>query len=199
MTTATISRTDIVALSTYRQGRDEYIKKMIDYKRPRRIKLSDGITLLFENRNTVLFQIQELVNSEDLEDPKEVQEYIDIYSPMIPAPQELSGTLFIEVDDQDRLQKMLTALKGIEHHLYLIVGDEKLQAVFEEEHDDREFTTSVHYLKFPLTDTAAAYLTTGSFEHEQVRVLLDHPALVSEVPLSADTVAALAKDLETHK
>ena len=195
----TLTRQDIVALNIYRQGRDEYLKKMIDYKRPRRIKLADGMTLLFESRQTVQFQIQELLHSEDLEDPKEIAEYLEIYNPMVPGAGELSATLFIEVDDQDRLQEMLTALKGIEHHLYLIVGDEKLQAVFEEEHDDREFTTSVHYLKFPLTETAIAYLSNGSFEHEKVRLLLDHPALKSEVALSADTVASLAKDLETHK
>jgi hypothetical protein len=194
-----ITRQDIVSLSTYRQGRDEYVKKMIEYKRPRRVKLADGVSLLFENRNTVLFQIQELLNNEDLEDPKEIQEYIDIYSPMVPGPNELSATLFIEVDEQDRLKQMLTSLKGIERHLYLIVGDEKIQAVFEEEHDDREFTTSVHYLKFPLTDTAIAYLANGSLEHEKVRILLDHPALTSEVPLSTDTIAALNKDLATHQ
>jgi hypothetical protein len=195
MATATISRQDIVALATYRQGRDEYIAKMIEYKRPRRIKLAQDMTLLFENRNTVLFQIQELTNSEDLTDPKEIDEYIDIYSDMLPGDNELSATLFIEVDDQERLAKLLTDLKGIERHLSLHLGGEKIQAVFQEEHDDREFTTSVHYIKFPLTDTAAAYLANGSYEHEDARLVLDHPKLQSEVKLSADTVASLAKDV----
>ncbi|KEO81357.1 DUF3501 family protein [Tumebacillus flagellatus] len=190
-----ITRSDLVALSTYRQGRDEYLQKMIQYKKSRRLKLGQDISLLFENRQTVLFQIQELAHSEDLTDPKELDEYIDIYSGMLPGDDELSATLFIERDNQEELSKLLANLKGIEQHLFLQVGDEKLKAVFEEEHDDREFTTSVHYLKFPLTGTAKAYLTNGSYEHETVRVILDHPNLQVTTPLDADHVASLAKDL----
>lgn len=191
----TITRQDLVGLSTYRQGRDEYLQKMIQYKKSRRLKLGDDISLLFENRQTVLFQIQELAHNEDLSDPKELDEYIDIYSGMLPGDDELSATLFIEIDNQERLTQKLTELKGIEQHLFLQVGDEKLQAVFEEEHDDRDFTTSVHYLKFPLTGTAKAYLTNGSYEHENVRVILDHPKLSLNVALDADHIASLAKDL----
>ncbi|MBL0386886.1 DUF3501 family protein [Tumebacillus sp. ITR2] len=190
-----ITRSDLVALPTYRQGRDEYLQKMIQYKKSRRLKLGQDISILFENRQTVLFQIQELAHSEDLTDAKELDEYIDIYSGMLPGDDELSATLFIERDNQEQLAKILVDLKGIEHHLYLQVGDEKLKAVFEEEHDDRENTTSVHYLKFPITGTAKAYLTNGSYEHETVRVLLDHPNLHVEAPLDADHVASLAKDL----
>lgn len=191
----TITRQDLVSLPTYRQGRNEYLQKMIQYKKSRRMKLGNDISILFENRQTVLFQIQELTHNEDLSNPKELDEYIDIYSGMLPGDDELSATLFIEIDNQARLTQTLIDLKGIEHHLFLQVGDEKLPAVFEEEHDDRDFTTSVHYLKFPLTSTAKSYLTNGSYEHENVRVILTHPKLSIDAPLDADHVASLAKDL----
>lgn len=194
MTTATITRQDIVPLATYRKGRDEYVRKMIQYKKNRRVNLGPDISVLFENRNTVLFQIQELVNSEDLDDAKEIEEYIDIYSPMLPGEDELSATLFIQSDEQERLTAMLGKLKGIEHHLYLQVGVEKVQAVFEEEHDDREVTTSVHYLKFPLTGTAKAYIANASAEHAQLKLVLDHPNLHVEAPLSADHVSSFQND-----
>ncbi|MGZ4106436.1 MAG: DUF3501 family protein, partial [Tumebacillaceae bacterium] len=119
MAATTITRNDLVPLNTYRQGREDYIQKMIAYKKARRLKLGRNISLLFENRNTVLFQIQELANSEDLTDPKEIEEYISIYSDMLPGEDELSATMFIEADDQTRLQSILTDLKGIEHHLFL--------------------------------------------------------------------------------
>ena len=195
MTASVITRQDIVPLPTYRKGRDEYISKMIQYKKSRRVKLGQDISVLFENRNTVLFQIQELVNSEDLDDPKEIDEYIEIYSPMLPGEDELSATLFIESDKQERLTEVLGQLRGIERHLYLQVGDEKVQAVFEEEHDDREFTTSVHYLKFPLTATAKAYIANASAEHAQLKLVLDHPNLQAEAPLSADHVSSFQNDL----
>jgi len=192
---ASITRQDLVPLATYRKGRDEYVSKMIQYKKARRVKLGSDISLLFENRNTVLFQIQELAHNEDLEDPKELEEYIEIYSGMLPLDDELSATLFIEADEQDRLTKILTDLKGIEHHLALHVGGEIIKGVFEEEHDDRDVTTSVHYLKFPLTGTAKAYLANGSTEHEEVRVVLSHPKLSLDAKLPPGVVASLAKDV----
>ena len=102
--TKTITRQDIVSLHTYRQGREEYLPKMIAYKKDRRIQLAENISVLFENRNTVLFQIQELLHSEDLADPGEIDEYIEIYSGMLPLENELSATLFIELDNQAKLQ-----------------------------------------------------------------------------------------------
>jgi hypothetical protein len=190
-----ITRQDLIPLHTYRQGRDEYVKKMIAYKNTRRIKLASNISLLFENRNTVLFQIQELVNSEDLTDPSELDEYISIYAGMLPNESELSATLFIELDNQERLAELLKQLKGIEHHLTLNVDGETVQAVFEEVHDDREFTTSVHYLKFPLTETVKSSLLNGSSDELRVTVSLDHPQLSDTVTLTPDTVGSLQKDL----
>lgn len=190
-----ITRQDLIPLSTYRKGRDEYLQKMIAYKNTRRIKLSNNISLLFENRNTVLFQIQELVNSEDLTDPNELDEYIDIYAGMLPNENELSATLFIELDNQEALADLLKKLKGIEHHLTLLVDDESNQAVFEEIHDEREFTTSVHYLKFPLTETAKELLLKNSIDDLNLTLKLDHPNLTESVKLSPKTVESLQKDL----
>lgn len=191
-----ILRRDILPLGVYRKGRNEYLNKMIEYKRDRRVKLSEDISILFENRQTVLFQVQELVHCEDLTDEGELEEYIDIYSGMLPDDNELSATLFIELDDQKRLEEMLVKLKGIEHHLSLQLGDEKVQAEFEEVHDDRDFTTSVHYLKFPLTGTALRYLQSTEAQNANLRLSLDHPQLSAEVRLSEPLIRSLKADVE---
>lgn len=193
--TLTISNQDIIPLNTYRQGREEYVKKMIEYKKARRIQLGENISILFENKNTVLFQILELLHSEDLEDPAEIAEYIEIYSSMLPGENELSATLFIELDDQVKLQDLLVKLKGIEHYLTLTVGSESNQAVFEEEHDDRDFTTSVHYLKFPLTQTAINLLTGSSADSIDVKINLNHPCMTASVTLSPNNISSIQKDL----
>lgn len=190
----TISRQDLLPLSTYRGRRDEYVSKMIAYKKIRRVKLGNHVSLLFENHNTVLFQIQELVNSEDLTDTSEIDEYISIYDGMLPAQDELSATLFIEMDNQALLEELLKNLKGIEHHLSLIVNGEEIRAQFEEEHDDREFTTSVHYLKFPLTQSAVSYFKEPGTD-PQISVVLSHPSLSAKVVLTSEQVASLSKDL----
>lgn len=193
--TKSITRQDLIPLNTYRQGRVEYIEKMIAYKNKRRIKIAENISLLFENRNTVLFQIQELANSEDLIDPNELDEYIDIYAGMLPDENELSATLFIELDNQERLADLLIKLKGIEHHLTLLVENEPIKAVFEEEHDDREFTTSVHYLKFPLTETAKEMIANASADSVHLTIQLSHPNLTEKTVLSPDCIKSLQKDL----
>lgn len=191
----TIEQKDLIPFSTYKQGRDEYIRKMIAYKNSRRVRLDQNISLLFENRQTVFFQIQELVFSEDLTDATEIDEYINIYSAMLPNTNELSATLFIEIDNQPVLEEFLIKLKGIEHALFMKIGDEMIKAVFEEEHDEREFTTSVHYIKFPLSESAKSLMTSKSAEDFQLRILLDHHALHSEVLLTAEAVTSLQADL----
>ena len=193
--TNTITSKDIVSLHTYRQGREEYLQKMIAYKQNRRIQMAEHMSLLFENRNTVLFQIQELLDCEDLEDQSEIDEYIEIYSGMLPQENELSATLFIELDDQTKLSELLVKLKGIEHHLSLIVGGEEIQAVFEEIHHDREFTTSVHYLKFPLTQTAKNLFLNEANDSLNVTLNLSHPNLTTKVTLSPKCISSLQKDL----
>lgn len=191
----TITRNDLIELATYRKGREEYLKKMIAYKKKRRIKLGEHISLLFENRNTVLFQIQELVNSEDLTDPVELDEYIEIYSGMLPGDDELSATLFIELDEQQKLTDLLVNLKGIEHYLTLTIGEEKVKAVFEEEHNDRELTTSVHYLKFPLTLYAKELLNKIDSASNDAVLELHHPNLSVSSILPLECVRSLQSDL----
>lgn len=193
--TTTISRQDLIPLNTYRERRDEYIRKMIEYKNNLRVKLADNLSLLFENRNTVLFQIQELINSEDLTDPAELDEYIEIYAGMLPNENELSATLFIELDDQEQLSDLLVKLKGIEHQLTLFVNNEPIKAKFEEEHDDREFTTSVHYLKFPLTKAAKDLLLSTDIESLDVTLHLTHPNLSAKAALPSSCIKILQKEL----
>jgi hypothetical protein len=185
---------DIPPLSVYRSFREEYIRRMIAYKAKRRVSLADHVSLLFENRQTVLFQVLELVHSEDLADPKEIQEYLDIYNPMIPGDGELSATLFIEADQPALLETLLTGLRGIERHLFLVAGEHKIQAVFEEEHTG-EVTSSVHYLKFPLDPTVREWLIQSPSPASLVRLVLTHPERSANVALSDDTLAAIREDL----
>ena len=191
----TITRKDLTPFALYRERREEYLHKMIAYKKNRRIKLSNHISLLFENRATVLFQLHELINSEDLTDTQEIDEYIEIYSGMLPAQHELSATMFIEMDNQKLLEELLVQLKGVEYHLSLVVGSETIPATFEEVHDDREFTTSVHYLKFLLTESAIEQLLGMEPSSLDVQVVLNHPNLSATVKLSADHIASLKHDL----
>jgi len=191
----TITRKDLTPFALYRERREEYLHKMISYKKHRRIKVAEHISLLFENRATVLFQIHELINSEDLTDTQEIDEYLEIYAGMLPAKQEWSGTMFIEMDNQKLLEELLVKLKGVEHYLSLVVENETIPATFEEVHDDREFTTSVHYLKFRLTDSAIDHLLNTDASSLDVRVELNHPNLSAAVKLSPDHVESLKHDL----
>ncbi|RIV20174.1 DUF3501 family protein [Alicyclobacillaceae bacterium I2511] len=194
--THTLTHKDLVPLATYEKGRLDYLHKMIEYKNHRRVRLEPRLSVLFENKNTVLFQIQELLYSESLTDTEEIAEYIEIYSAMLPQANELSATLFVELDNQPLLEALLVQLKGIEHALSLEVGDETVAAVFEEEHEERDFTTSVHYIKFPLTDSARQYLESHSPQAARLRLVLNHPHLQAAVTLPTETVQSLKEDLQ---
>ena len=83
-------------------------------KRRRRISVGEHVTLLFENLDTIRFQIQEMIRAERIVDPGRVQEELDVYNALLPAEGELSATLFIELTDNERLKEDLDGFKGID-------------------------------------------------------------------------------------
>src|SRR5215203_1743746 len=131
------------------------------------------MTALFENRDSVLFQIQEMLRTERITQEKAILHELETYNALVPGDAELSATLFIEYEDRDERERMLTALAGLEDKFRLRVGSELLPATPDERGNDSERTMAVHYLKFPLTDSALAALMSGSAE---IALEVVHPA-----------------------
>jgi hypothetical protein len=191
-----IERGEILGLKEYEPIRERFQLRVIDMKRPRRVALGEDICLLFENRDTVLLQIQEMIRTERITAEPAIAHEIETYNQLVPAAHELSATLFIQIPDADRRNEMLTRLCGIEEHVIFEVegahGVERCRATFEEGRRDAGRAAAVQYLKFPLTPTAEKSLRSGVGAFS---IRLDHPAMTLRAPLAAATVASLALDV----
>jgi hypothetical protein len=185
---------DIADLRAYERERAVFRAHVIQLKRRRRIPVGPFVTFLFENRDTIRFQIQEMARVEKLITDEAIQDELDTYNPLIPEPGELSATLFIELTSPELLQEWLPQLVGIERSARLHVGGESVAATPDEAHAAQltrdDITASVHYVRFELTPEQVARFAAGAAE-----LAVEHPAYQHRAALSPETVAELLTDL----
>ncbi len=151
---------DIADLRAYERERPDVRADVIQLKRRRRVALGDIVTLLFENRETIRFQIQEMARVEKLISDDAVASELRVYNPLIPEPGQLCATLFIELTSQDALMEWLPELAGIEGSIALRLADgELVRCVVDEDHEKQltrdEITASVHYVRWELSPDQA--------------------------------------------
>src|SRR5918994_1432133 len=152
--TSRIAVSDVKDLAAYERVREQMRARVIELKRARRIALGDNLTLLFENRDTVLYQIQEMIRTERIVDARKIQDEIDAYDVLLPAPGELAATLFIEIPGIARMttaqmREAVNRFQGLDHEaLWLHLGEVRVPARFESGHTAEEKMAAVHYLRF---------------------------------------------------
>jgi hypothetical protein len=189
-----ITRAEVRSLEDYEVARADFRQHIRGVKEPRRVQVGDAIALTFENRDTALFQIQEMLRTERIFEPHRIQEEIDIYNDLVPGPNELVATMFIEIADMDELRRRLPELVGVEHAVWLEIGPYHSQGQGEDGRSTEEKTSTVHYLRFAVEPAAAAALREGG---QPARLRIDHPHYQVAVDLSPATRRALADDLAT--
>jgi len=186
---------DIEDLRTYERGRDAYRRHIIELKQRRRVGVGPFVTLLFENRDTVRFQVQEMARAEKMMSDEQVQGELDIYNALLPSPGELSATLFIELTEEAALREWLPKLVGVERSVELRFGaGAPVGAVPEAAHDEAltrpTMTASVHYIRFPFTPAQLEEFAPP------VIVAVTHPDYRYETTLDDATVKELWTDLD---
>jgi hypothetical protein len=193
--TRLLTLNDITDLREYERERGDFKTKMMATKKMRRIHVGKFMTFIFENFDTMRFQIQEMARVEKIVSDDRIQEEIEIYNELIPSRNELKATLLIELTSDDQLREWLPKLPGIQNHIHLVWG-ELVVTAFEPGEDrltrEEEMTTTVHYLNFPFTDEQREnFLSTN----ETVTLKIDHPAYQFETALSLDALNQLRGDL----
>ena len=195
---ASIMIEDIVPLDDYAKRRDEYRTEVMNAKKLRYIAIGENVSLLFENRTTIRFQIQEMARAEKILSDEGIQTELDIYNPLIPEPGHLATTMFIELTTDAEMREWLPKLVGIERHIVLRLGEGDgavdVRCTVDPDHEKQltrdEVTAAVHYVHFALTPDQVEAFRAGP-----VTLVVDHPAYGYETPLHADNVAELLADL----
>jgi hypothetical protein len=192
---------DIADQRAYEREREEFRSRVIATKRLRRVSVGPVITLTFENRLTMRFQVQEMARAEKLISDAQIQHELDVYNRLLPNPGELSATLFLELTSEDELRTWLPRLVGVQRSCELHIGGGDAPLVItstpEEEHESNltrpETTSAVHYVRFHFTPEQVE-----AFATQPVRLVVNHPEYPGGVPgtlLSPATVAELNADL----
>jgi Protein of unknown function (DUF3501) len=184
---------DISGNAAYEKVREKSRQRIIELKRRRRISVGDQVTLVFENRDTVIFQIQEMMRAEKISDLDKIREEIEVYNELIPAPGELSATLFLEIEDQSHLREDLLKFLGIDEAVYFKVGNHSIHARFEEGRSKEDKISAVQYVRFPFPEPALQAFITG----ETAELVIDHPNYKARAPIEPGTRQSLMEDLTT--
>jgi hypothetical protein len=182
---------DILGLSAYEKVRQKFREEIIEKKKKRRIAVGDRVSIVFENRDTVIFQIQEMLRAERISDLDKIREEIAVYNELIPSPGELSATLFLEIEDQSRLREDLLQFLGIDEALSLRVGDQAIPGRFEDGRSKEDKISAVQYVRFSLDERARRSLIEG----EPAELVIEHPNYKARAVLSPESRQSLAEDL----
>jgi Protein of unknown function (DUF3501) len=188
-----VDRGEILGLAEYESIRERFRARVIAEKKLRRVQLGPKATAVFENHDTMLMQVQEMLRTERITRPAAVQHEIDTYNELVPGRGELSCTVMIEIVDKDERDAFLQAAVGFEKHVSLVSGGERTAARAIDRGTPQDRTTAVHYLKFTLPPAALASLRSAALPELALEV--DHPAYAARVVLPRETVASLAEDL----
>jgi hypothetical protein len=186
---------DISDLRAYERDRPEFLRHVMDLKSRRRVGIGPIVTFVFENRDTIQFQVQEMARVEKLITDESIQTELDIYNPLVPESGQLSATLFVELTTADDLREWLPKLVGIERAARLRLTDgTEVPALVERQHSDqltREDTTStVHYVRWELTP-----LQVDTFASGPVTLAVVHPAYDRSTLLTEENRQELLADL----
>jgi len=148
-----LDRTDLLSLEAYARQRGEFRARVLAHKKQRTVHLGGHLTLIFEDRLTVQYQVQEMLRVERIFEAAGIQEELDAYNPLIPDGHNLKATLMVEFPDEEQRRVELVRLRKIEHAIELTVeGHVPVVAVADEDMDrsNDEKTAAVHFLRFEL-------------------------------------------------
>ncbi|MBY4677347.1 DUF3501 family protein [Marinobacterium arenosum] len=169
-----LKRSDLWSLEVYAGARPEFRRRVMAHKRDRQLSLGEHVRLLFEDRLTIHYQIQEMLRVERIFEAAAIQDELDAYNPLIPDGDNWKATMLIEYADVTERRLALARLIGIERSVWLRVGDgAPIRPIADEDlaRETADKTSSVHFLRFQLAPEQLCALHDGAALHAGI----DHP------------------------
>lgn len=192
---ATIRRVtieDVIGLDRYEKERDDIRRRIIALKKNRRIAVGDCVTFVFENFDTVFFQIQEMLRAERITDLDAVRDEVEVYNSLLPRPGELSATMLIEITEDSDIESRLLRLLGIDEKVSLEIDGRRVPASFEPGHSREDRISAVQYVRFKLpSETVEAF----GDESRIATLRIDHENYRAATAIQGETRRSLARDL----
>ena len=189
-----LTRDDVLPLDEYERQRDAYRSRIIALKQRRRVSLGPLMTLVFENRDTLRFQVQEMIRAERILEPSKIQDELDVYNELLPSAQELSATLLIEITEAASMKEWLDRFMGLDQGrtVAIVAGDESAFGEFEGGHSHETKISAVHFLRFRPSDTMR-----GAFAdlRQPVSLMVRHNGYEERVPVSGSLREEWLSDL----
>ncbi len=182
---------DILDLTAYEKLRNEFRPKIMAIKNQRRIHVGPKATYLFENYDTMWYQVQEMTRAERIVEEEGIQGELNVYNELIPEKNQLSASLLIEISDVEERKSFLGKIVDLPDHTYLKVGGDKILAEFDPRQGSEDKLSSVQYVKFNLSDEQA-----NKFQELGATIILgfDHPEYSSEHTLTPEQIEILHQD-----
>jgi len=184
---------EILDIAQYEKARDEIRRRVIELKKNRRLPVGPMVTFVFENHDTVLFQIQEMMRAERTVDDDAIQHEIDTYNQLLPDENELAATMLIELPDAARIREEIAKFHGVNtgEATYVRIGDERLPGVFDAGQSDDRRISAVQYVRFRFNDAQREAFATGA---APARLVINHPNYNHEALITGAVRGELSKD-----
>jgi hypothetical protein len=189
-----LQREDLLSLEQYAEQRAEFRDRVIRHKKYRRVDIGPNLTLYFEDRLTIQYQVQEMLRIEKIFEAEGIQEELEAYNPLIPDGSNLKCTAMLEFEDVEVRKRRLAELTGVENHVWVQVqGLDKVYAIANEDLDRStdEKTSAVHFMRFEFSDEMKSALSSG----RSLTMGVDHDLYRYEETLSEKTLASLLQDI----
>ena len=191
-----LEASELADLGSYAELRADYRRAVIAHKKSRRMAVGDCVTLLFEDRETLRFQVQEMLFVERIHDPARVQDELDVYNELMPGERELSATLFIEITELREIRPELDRLIGLDEHVSLVIGTGggavRIAAAFDPKQLEEDRLSAVQYIRFRLDPAQAQRFAEAS---TRAAIHIDHPAYTRQAEIPPEVRASLIEGL----
>lgn len=191
---AAIARESLLPLEEYARARKEFRARVIEHKKRRTVPLGSNATLAFEDELTIRYQVQEMLRIERIFEEEGIREELAAYNPLVPDGGNWKATLMLEFPEVEERRRRLAELKGIADRVWVQVeGCERVYAIADEdlERESEEKTSSVHFLRFELSEEMRKALKYGV----GLAIGVDHPGYSARVEVSPEVRTSLAGDL----
>jgi hypothetical protein len=186
-----VERSELLGLGAYEQIREPFRTRIIQEKKLRRVALGERMTAVFENHDTVLMQVQEMLRTECITREEAIAHELATYNELVPGERELSATFMVEIDDKPTREAFLVHAKGLEGTLRLHIGPHAVPATWDATRAGDERLSAVLYTKFKLSEAAYAAALAGA----PIALSVDHAAYKARADLTTSSTKALVEDL----